>query len=111
MADFPSASTDRNLEEESEGNNEEDRDANELDDSGYFAENFAKFVYKGECFPGQTISTNESDCATKSMTRSGFNWGWPQHWNIMPCPFSDITSKNCSFSAKETRNFFCSRTG
>ena len=93
LADFPSTSSDRNLEEESEGNNKEDHEVNELDDSRYFVGIFVKFVYESECFPGRIISTNESGCVIKSMTRSGFNWRWPQHEDIMHYPFPDIKIK------------------
>ena len=29
----------------------------------------------------------------KSIAKSGFNWKWPQHENIMLYPFSDIIKK------------------
>ena len=93
LADFPSTSTDKNLEEESEANSKEDYDDNQLGDSRYFVGNFVKVGYEGECFPGQIISTNESGCVIKSMTRSGFNWRWPQHDDVMHYPFSDIKTK------------------
>ena len=50
LADFPSTSTDWNLEEESKGNNEEDHDANQLDDSIYFVENYFNFCIKVNVF-------------------------------------------------------------
>ena len=110
LTDFPSTSTDKNLEEESEANNKEDHE-NELDDSRYFVGNFVKFVYKGECFPGQIISTNESGCVINSMTKSGLNWRWPQHEDVLHYPFSDIKTKIASpvpkkrvFSVPELNN-------
>ena len=50
LADFPSTSTEKNLEEKSKANNKEDLDDNELNDSRYFVGNFVKFVMKVNVF-------------------------------------------------------------
>ena len=92
-ADLPSTSADKNLEDSDDQNKEDQGAEKEDDDFSYSVGNFVKFVYEGEYFSGNIISINDNGCMIKSRARSGFNWKWPQHEDIMLYPFSDIIKK------------------
>ena len=90
LADFPSTSGEACFEENDPIENNSPGDE---EDSNFSIGNFVKFIYEGEFFPGQIVSVEEDGCVIKSMTRSGFNWRWPQHEDVMQYPFSDIKQK------------------
>ena len=103
-ADLPSTSADNSLEDSDDQDKENQSAKKEDDDFSYSVGNFVKFVYEGEYFPGKIISINDNGY-DKVHGRSGFNWKWPQHENIMLYPFSDIIKKIASQGSKKRGAF------
>ena len=105
-ADLPATSADKSLADNDDQDKENQGAEKENDDFSYSVGNFVKFVYEGEYFPGKIIFINDDDCMIKSMARSGFNWKWPQHKDIILYPFSNITKKIAPPVSKK-REAFC----
>ena len=76
-----------------EGYPEEENDKE--DDTKIGVNDFVIFSYEGELFPGQVTAIDSDDemFDIRAMVKSGFNWRWPKHDDIMFCPFTDVNSK------------------
>ena len=65
------------------------------DDTKIGVNDFVIFSYEGELFPGQVTAIDSDDemFEIRAMVKSGFNWRWPKHNDILFYSFTDVNSK------------------
>jgi len=56
-------------------------------------DDFVLFEYDGEVYPGVVLVKEDLGCSIKAMAKSGCNWKWPKHEDILWYPMEDITEK------------------
>ena len=79
-----------------DSSSESQKEGGDIDVSQLKSGDFVIFNYEGELFPGQVSEVKEDGCNIKSLVKSGVDWKWPKHEDLMFYSLCDIITKiNC----------------